>query len=358
VRHTNIFKAWYRILQSRTSVLALEITNKCPLSCPGCYAYQPNHVSGLPLEALSDYRDQDLVDRVLKLLDDRQPLGVFLVGGEPLVRVKELSVLLPEICRRGIEAEVVSSGVIPIPAEWDGLPGFQVVISIDGLQPDHDRRRSPATYERILRNIAGRRVAVHCTVTSQMAERPDSFRQFLHFWSERPEVSSIRMSLYTPQVGEQSEEILSPAVRSRVIHELAELSDRFPKLRMNKDMEDAYAAPPNDPSECIFAKITECLSADLESPVTPCQLGGTPDCSQCGCVAAVGLEAVGRYRFPGGIRVGQVFRASDWIGQRVRAMRDRNSSSGSKEIRPKSAPAGQPRIEPAAVKVAASSLRR
>ena len=345
MRHANVFRAWRRILKGQKPVLSLEVTNKCPLSCPGCYAYQPSHVSGLPLETIPDFRDQDLVDRVLTLLDQRRPLGVFLVGGEPLVRVRELSQLLPEICRRRIEVEVVTSGVVPIPAAWDELAGLQVVISIDGLQPDHDRRRHPATYERILRNVAGRRVAVHCTVTSQMAERPHGLDQFLEFWSDRPEVGSIRMSLYTPQVGEESMEMLSPAARSAVIAELAVQAARYPKLRMNGDMVDSYQAPPSDPGKCIFSRVTECLSADLKSPVTPCQLGGTPDCSQCGCVAAVGLEAVGRHRFPGGIRVQHVFRASRWIGRRVRSLGGLQASGRTGTQRPVVAPVREAQIK-------------
>ena len=37
------------------------------------------------------------------------------------------------------------------------IPPLSVVVSIDGLQPEHDERRKPATYERILKNIAAAR---------------------------------------------------------------------------------------------------------------------------------------------------------------------------------------------------------
>lgn len=316
LRYKDVFRSWYRILKGQATVLALEITNKCPLSCPGCYAYQPGHVSGAALETIRGYRGEELVSKILDLLDRKRPLGVFLVGGEPLLCVKELKVLLPEICSRRIDAEIVTSGVIPIPSEWNSLPGVRIVVSIDGLQPDHDLRRKPATYERILRNIEGRKIIVHCTVTSQMASCPDSLNKFLEFWSQRPEVGSIRISLYTPQAGEVSPEILSAPDRAAVISGLADLSTEYPKLRINPRMLESYKNPPASPRECIFSNITECLSADLKSPVTPCQLGGIPDCSQCGCVAAVGLEAVGRYRLPGGITLRQVFRLSNHIGRR------------------------------------------
>ncbi|MGW8178267.1 MAG: 4Fe-4S cluster-binding domain-containing protein [bacterium] len=97
MKHSRIFKAWRQILLGRRPALAIEITNKCPLSCPGCYAYQPNHVSGNGLKSFSDYSGGELVDRVLNLLDARRPQGLFLVGGEPLVRLRELTKLLPEV---------------------------------------------------------------------------------------------------------------------------------------------------------------------------------------------------------------------------------------------------------------------
>ena len=42
----------------------------------------------------------------------------FLVGGEPLVRFRELTVLLPQLEERGIFVRVVTSAVRPIPDEW------------------------------------------------------------------------------------------------------------------------------------------------------------------------------------------------------------------------------------------------
>lgn len=41
-----IFRAWGRILQGYRLSLSIEITSKCPLSCPGCYAYGDDHRGG------------------------------------------------------------------------------------------------------------------------------------------------------------------------------------------------------------------------------------------------------------------------------------------------------------------------
>jgi hypothetical protein len=97
-------------------------------------------------------------------------------------------------------------------------------------------------------------------------------------------------------------------------------------------MIDALGNPPDSPDECIFAKTTECFSADFETRITPCQFGGRPDCAQCGCIASAGLAAVGRHRLPGGVRVGAIFDASFKVGERVRGIRA--SLSGPDDRRP------------------------
>jgi len=85
-------------------MLSIEVTRECPLHCPGCYAYGDNHLGGeRTLRELSDFRGDALVDGILDLVAKHRPLHVSLVGGEPLVRHRELSRVLPELSRRGIE---------------------------------------------------------------------------------------------------------------------------------------------------------------------------------------------------------------------------------------------------------------
>lgn len=297
------------------------MTTRCPLSCPGCYAYQPEHLDGVPLTSLADRTGDELVEGVLDLVDRERPLMVHIVGGEPLVRYRELSLLLPQLDERGVAVEVVTSAVRRIPPEWADIEGLTVVVSIDGLQPEHDVRRKPATYERILKHIEGHRIIVHCTVTSQMTARDGYLEEFVRTWSGRPEVRSIRMSFFTPQVGEQIPEILSPAARRRAVQDLGRIQAKYPKLLANHGMLGAYLEPPSSPDECVFARVTRCYSADLETKITPCQFGGTPDCANCGCVASIGLHAIGRHRLPGGLRVGRVFDASLRAGRAVRSAR-------------------------------------
>jgi MoaA/NifB/PqqE/SkfB family radical SAM enzyme len=318
-----IIPAWGRILAGYTPALSIEITRECPLRCPGCYAYGDDHLGGeTTLRQLGDYRGQELIDRFLATVDRYRPLHVSIVGGEPLVRYRELGAILPGLAARGIYTQLVTSAVRPIPAEWASLPRLQFVVSIDGLQPEHDERRKPATYPRILQHIAGHRVTVHCTVTRQQVRRDGYLEEFVRFWSDRPEVHQIWISLYTPQIGEVSEERLRPDDRRTVVDDLRRLRPRYPKLKMPSGMIDVYATPPSSPDECIFARTTTCLSADLRTHVTPCQFGGRPDCANCGCIASAGLAAVGRHRLPGGLRVGAIFEASLRVGACVRELRE------------------------------------
>ena len=100
--------------------------------------------------------------------------------------------------------------VRPVPIEWASIPRLQIVVSIDGLQPEHDERRKPATYDRILKHIAGHQVTVHCTVTRQQVQRDGYLEQFVDYWSANPDTRQIWVSLYTPQIGEISAERLRP----------------------------------------------------------------------------------------------------------------------------------------------------
>jgi MoaA/NifB/PqqE/SkfB family radical SAM enzyme len=321
MNQSHILTAWGRIVQGYRPILSIEITNRCPLSCPGCYAYQPNHVAGTALELVRERTGQDLVQGVLELVAKERPMMVSIVGGEPLVRYRELSVLLPELCRRVMRVEVVTSAVRPLPAEWDRLRNLTVVVSVDGLQPEHDARRKPATYERILDHIEGRSIFVHLTVTRQMTQSPGYMDEFVRFWSARPEVVNIRVSLFSPQVNEIRDEVLHPEDRQQVVDELGRLVSKYPKIEMTDRMLGAYLKPPPSPDKCIFSQITRSVSSDLQTLVLPCQFGGMPDCSQCGCAATMGFESIGRASVAG-IRVGAIFRISRRVGSLVGGLRN------------------------------------
>jgi MoaA/NifB/PqqE/SkfB family radical SAM enzyme len=322
-----LLTAWGRILSGYAPSLSIEITRECPLRCPGCYAYGDQHLGGdVTLRQVSDFKGAELVDRFMQLIDDHRPIHVSIVGGEPLVRFRELNDILPRLAEKGLYTQLVTSAVRPIPVEWASLRRLQIVVSIDGLQPEHDERRTPATYDRILKHIKGHAITVHCTVTRQQVRRDGYLEEFVRFWSDNPDTSQIWVSLYTPQIGEESAERLTPHDRERVVAALMTLRRAYPKLKMAEGMIRAYERPPESPEECVFAQTTTCISADFEHYIVPCQFGGRPDCSNCGCIASAGLAAVARHRLPGGLRVGAVFERSMQVGRAMRRLRNANLS--------------------------------
>ena len=304
-------------------MLSIEVTRECPLRCPGCYAYGSDHLGGeVTLRELADKRGDDLVEGVLGLVDRHRPLHVTLVGGEPMVRHRELGRILPELSRRGIFSMVVTSGIVPIPYPWIELPRFTAAVSIDGLPEHHDVRRHPATYERILGNLAGRTVNIHWTITAQMFARSGYFEEYARFWSERPEVRSIWVSLYSPQRGEESAERLSRAQRDALGRELPRLHRMYPKLLTSAGYMRALLHPPASPAECTFSRLSKNYSADLHTHVEPCVFGGNPDCSQCGCSASAAAEWVSGMRLAGPFKVRHLMHGSMVIGGAMARWRD------------------------------------
>lgn len=216
----------------------------------------------------------------------------------------------------------MTSAFRPIPLAWAALPNLQLVVSVDGLQPEHNVRRKPATYERILRSIQGHHIAVHCTITSAMVKRSGYIPEFIDFWSANSSVEKIWMSIFTPQRGATNAECLMPDERRRVVETLLRVRQHQSKLDMPEGMIQEFLSPPASPDRCIFAQSTHTLSADLRTRVEPCQFGGNPDCSRCGCIASMGLAAVGNRKLLGPITAGHIFWTSMAIGRKVRGIED------------------------------------
>jgi organic radical activating enzyme len=316
MKTSQVIAAWGKILKGEQPSLSVELTRECPLRCPGCYAYDDAHLGGgITLRGLTDRTGQELIDGVLECVDRLKPLHLSLVGGDPLVRYRELEVLVPQLLARRIHVQIVTSAFRTLPATWASMDHLNIVVSIDGLQPEHDVRRTPATYDRIIRHIAGQKITIHCTVTGQMMSRPGYLREFLEFWTPREEIRKVWFSLFTPQIGDKLDEILEPAQRARAIADMLALRNLFPKLDMPEGLIHQFVKPPGSPEECVFALTTGVLSADLKTRVVPCQFGGNPDCSSCGCIASMGLAAVAAHKLGGFIPVGAIFRASVKIGR-------------------------------------------
>lgn len=316
--------AWagWRVLKGHIPMLSIEITRECPLSCPGCYAYGDSHLGGeTTLRDLSDFRGDALVDGVLELVRRHKALHVSLVGGEPMIRHRELGRILPALSGMGVFTMVVTSGVIAIPREWMEIPRFRVAVSIDGLPEHHDERRKPATYERILNNVAGLSINVHWVITRPMLSRASYLEEYVSFWNARAEVDHIWVSLYSPQMGEESAERLMPEDREWVARELPRLGRVYRKLLVPEGMARAFVNPPKNPNDCLFSKMSMNYSADLRTRVEPCVFGGNPDCSQCGCSISSALHWIRDVKVAGPVKVGHLVQASLSAGAVMRKLR-------------------------------------
>ena len=164
-----------------------------------------------------------------RLIDEHKPLHVSIVGGEPLVRFRELNEILPTLAGRGIYTQVVTSAVRPIPIEW----------ASDSAAADRRLDRRPAARARRAAQAghlrsdpqAHRRAADHGALHGHPAAgaaRRLSRGVRPHFWSANPHVQQIWVSLYTPQIGEVSPERLTPDDRERVVAALMTLRRGIP----------------------------------------------------------------------------------------------------------------------------------
>jgi organic radical activating enzyme len=320
-----VLAAWRSILRGKIPMLSIEITRECPLSCPGCYAYGETHLGGeVTLRELNDLRGDALVQGVVGLVRKHQPIHVSLVGGEPLIRHRELSRILPALSDLGVFTLVVTSGVISIPLDWMKIPRLRVAVSVDGLPEHHDVRRKPATYEHILKNIEGREVNIHWVITRPMLARAGYLEEYVAFWNARPEVNRIWVSVYTPQIGEQSAETLTLEDREALAERLPPLHRQYPKLLITEGMAQALLHPPSNPDDCLFSKMSANYSADLQSRVEPCVFGGAPDCSQCGCTISSALHWIRTVKVVGPLKVDHFVRSSIAVGTLMNRLRSQS----------------------------------
>ncbi len=315
-------RAWWRVLNGSSPLLSIEITRECPLSCPGCYAYGDSHLGGeTTLRELNDLRGDALVEGVLNLVRRHRPMHVSLVGGEPMIRHRELDRILPQLSEMGVFTMVVTSGVIAIPEHWMNISRFRVAVSVDGLPEHHDERRKPATYERILKNIAGRSVNAHWVITRPMLERASYLEEYVSYWHARPEVDHIWVSLYSPQMDEDSRERLTQEDREFIAQALPSLGRKYPKLLVPEGMARAFVNPPASPDDCLFSKMSMNYSADFQTHVEPCVFGGNPDCSQCGCSISSALHWIRDVKVAGPLRVGHLVGSTLKVGALVNKLR-------------------------------------
>src|SRR5206468_8421953 len=76
--------------------------------------------------------------------------------------------------------------------------------------------------------------------------------------------------------------MLLPQERALLARVLPPLRERYPKFLMSPGIAAAILNPPNNPQECLFAKMSTNYSADLKSRFKPAILAGTPNGGHAG----------------------------------------------------------------------------
>ena len=160
-------------------LLIMSITKKCPLQCEHCYEWNYMHAK----EVLTR-------EDILGIVEKFQQYGtgiVWLAGGEPMVRLKDIVVLL-EHARHDTDFWVVTSGYRLDAAaarklKASGLTG--VVISLDHYLPDKHNafRGHPEAFAWAIRACEKAKNAGLVTALSLCATREftteDNFRQYM-----------------------------------------------------------------------------------------------------------------------------------------------------------------------------------
>ena len=119
--------------------LELQVTDACNLRCKHCYIGDTDHNELTPKQ----------VAGILREFEEMQGLRVLITGGEPLVHGKfnELNEMLPDFFIRKV---LFTNGVLLTKKALKALKVDEIQVSIDGLEPAHDRLRGTGTFTRSL----------------------------------------------------------------------------------------------------------------------------------------------------------------------------------------------------------------
>ena len=165
---------------------------------------------------LGDYKGDELVERTLALVREHRPLHLSIIGGEPLVRFRELDEILPACWppghlhagrhqrraadpgRVGRDPEAEDRGVDRRPAART-----RCAARAGDLRADPEAHRGGADHR-----------ALHGHAPAGAAARLPA-RVRAHVVGGARVTRQIWVSLYTPQIGEVSEERLTPELRAQ-----------------------------------------------------------------------------------------------------------------------------------------------
>ena len=266
-----VLRAWGSILTGGQPNLSIEITRECPLRCPGCYAYGDTHLGGdVVLRELADFKGQALIDGLLQVVRRRRPIHLSIVGGEPLVRFRELDVVLPQLTAMGVHTQVVTSAVRPIPVVVGGHAGAAGG-GVDRRTAARTRRAPDAGHLRA-HPQAHRRAAHHGALHADPAAGAARLRRRVHASSGRPTATSSASGSASTRrrAAKTPPERLRPADRALLVEEIAALYATEPKLSRHAAVGRARLPQPAAQSRRLHLREDDGLPVGgLKRAITP-----------------------------------------------------------------------------------------
>ncbi len=151
--------------EDKKPVVVWNVGRRCNLRCRHCYSGSANRA----------YEGELGTEEGLALIDDLAGFGVPVIlfsGGEPLLRPDILQ-LIAQARRRGVRSVLSTNGTLITPELARRLKDLElsyVGISLDGLEPTHDRfRGSPGAFRQALEGLrncreAGIKVGLRFTI--------------------------------------------------------------------------------------------------------------------------------------------------------------------------------------------------
>ena len=267
---TQMVRVWWRLRRGKPVGLSIDITDRCTLSCAGCYMkwYEPRE--DLPLERW---------EKLVQSFPQSERWFCAWTGGEPLLRADAVRTL----SRHFRWNWVATNGTLPIPE----MPRTTAFVSVDGPREIHDRLRGG--WGDIVRNVTPA-CYLACTVRRENCS-PEALRELVEFW--RGKARGIVFGFLTPRKGREGEALDRPG-RESVVRTLRGLRRRVGGFIVGVGGELPDCARTAWGRDCPAAAALTALDSQGRRK-RPCVLGSEVECALCGCAVPGFLRRVRRF---------------------------------------------------------------